>query len=426
MLQTQSTRPAPKTNDMGASREWATRPADERFWTIEDMHQAVVAHKERTIDIPALLSSVEVGSPDRRSLELYTGGDRQTPATFTNFSFGQICERVKAAKPYLTTLPAPIVADCLNYGLSEYGLRTERGPHSVTFEVSPDGRGKQGAVELRCVASEIYNRIWNADITDWLRRLPDLGWRVPPARPNGMPGLQTRAATQDDVLNDQHGFLSINVGDMIAPAGLYASDRDCFAFFVNEEFPIDTGDGQPMSRAFYVSNAEVPGRSFRAKFFGYEHVCGNHIIWGARLMADIRVRHIGTNADEAVDQKGPAQGVHRAVSRVRAERHRGGSSGNARQLQERTPDQGVGAGGSDLAQGSGLEPEDDQPSHRRGNRYDRDAQGQPVLGMGCGAGSHEAQPTDTAHGSARVAGRCGGSGDRTSHGVICSSLTVWW
>jgi len=302
MLQTQSTRPAPKTNDMGASREWATRPADERFWTIEDMHQAVVAHKERTIDIPALLSSVEVGSPDRRSLELYTGGDRQTPATFTNFSFGQICERVKAAKPYLTTLPAPIVADCLNYGLSEYGLRTERGPHSVTFEVSPDGRGKQGAVELRCVASEIYNRIWNADITDWLRRLPDLGWRVPPARPNGMPGLQTRAATQDDVLNDQHGFLSINVGDMIAPAGLYASDRDCFAFFVNEDFPIDTGDGQPMSRAFYVSNAEVPGRSFRAKFFGYEHVCGNHIIWGGRLMADIRVRHVGTNADEAVDQ----------------------------------------------------------------------------------------------------------------------------
>jgi hypothetical protein len=282
-------------NEFEASRQWATRPSDQRFWNIEEMHQAVVSHRERTVDVPALLSSLSVRPTSDQDLWISTGEVEDQVATMSNFSFGQICERVKGHKPYLTTLPAPIVADCLNYGLDKYRRQVERAPHSITFEI--DGND----TELRCIASEIYNRIWNQDITQWLRQLPERGWRVPPARPCPGGDPRARPATEADVLDDKQGFLSVKIGDMIAPAGLYASDRDMFAFFVNEEFKIDDGAGNPMSRAFYVSNAEVPGRSFRAKFFGYEHVCGNHIIWGAKLLGEVRVRHVGDQADRALE-----------------------------------------------------------------------------------------------------------------------------
>ena len=52
----------------------------------------------------------------------------------------------------------------------------------------------------------------------------------------GVDDPAARPATEADVLEDRDGGggLSINISDMIAPAGLYASDRDMFAFLINE------------------------------------------------------------------------------------------------------------------------------------------------------------------------------------------------
>jgi len=84
------------------------------------------------------------------------------------------------------------------------------------------------------MTSEKYTRIWNWEIADRLNEMVEKGWRVPPARP-AMPNQPgTRPATVQDVL-DVAGFLSVNLGDPIAPAGLYASDHDMFAFLVFEK-----------------------------------------------------------------------------------------------------------------------------------------------------------------------------------------------
>jgi hypothetical protein len=82
-------------------------------------------------------------------------------------------------------------------------------------------------------------------VTERLSELPETGWRVPPARLAQGDDRQARPATASDVLDDREGGggLSINLGDMIAPAGLYASDRDMFVFMVNEKNPIEDGRG---------------------------------------------------------------------------------------------------------------------------------------------------------------------------------------
>src|SRR6185436_12730248 len=105
-------------------------------------------------------------------------------------------------------------------------------------------------------------RIWNRDLTERLRELPETGWRVPPARPAQGDDPQARPATASDILDDRKGGggLSINLGDMIAPAGLYASDRDMFGLMM----------------------------------FLYAHVCGNHIVWGAADVREVRIRHVGS------------------------------------------------------------------------------------------------------------------------------------
>jgi hypothetical protein len=83
------------------------------------------------------------------------------------------------------------------------------------------------------------------------------------------------------------------VGDTVAPAGLYASDHDMFVFMVNEDRMIDDGTGHGLGRGFFMWNSEVGSASFGIMTFLYDAICGNHIVWNAREVQEIKVRHIG-------------------------------------------------------------------------------------------------------------------------------------
>jgi len=93
---------------------------------------------------------------------------------------------------------------------------------------------------------------------------------------------------------------SLKVGDKIAPAGLYGSDHDMFAFMVLENRRIEDGTEGGLSRGAFFSNSEVGGGAFRIKSFYYRHVCGNHIVWGNTLIGLLDGDHIvwGNAADQ--------------------------------------------------------------------------------------------------------------------------------
>ena len=87
---------------------------------------------------------------------------------------------------------------------------------------------------------------------------------------------------------------------------LYASDRDVFIFLVDENRPIDV-DGQTYFRGFLTWNSEVGKAAFGLQTFLYSRVCANRIIWGARDVEEIRIRHTSLAPDRFIEQVQPAR-----------------------------------------------------------------------------------------------------------------------
>lgn len=263
---------------MDAHKQWAHRPADERFWTLDEMLDACQHYKDTAVD--ADVSGITLGA-DSQDIWMEHSGQQ---AKLSNWAFEQLAARVKAPAGYLQTLPAPIAAIALQHGLSE---RNASGKSDKVLI------HQNGGCIARAFLSDDYSRIWNADVLRYIQDRTQDGWQVPPAMPSGHYGQRTRKATEDDVLRCRANGWGIQVGDTIAPAGLYASDHDMFVFMVNESVRIEDGSPEGLGRGFFVYNSEVGGGAFKLTAFMYRFVCGNHIVWGAQHVNEMRIVHRG-------------------------------------------------------------------------------------------------------------------------------------
>ncbi|PKO18725.1 hypothetical protein CVU37_04885 [candidate division BRC1 bacterium HGW-BRC1-1] len=284
------TSPASRTvhNNLACFRQWASRPASERFWTIEDLrdHTKGIFDESAEIILPNRLLSVQAVAPSDNPddpgnvlLRAHSG-----PAQFNHWSFGQFCNRLQAPAQYLRTLPAERAADLLNFELGRHADDTAmlwlHGGESDT---------------ALAITSEKYGRIPYVKVCDALLSLPS-EWRVPPARPSG-DDPRSRPATATDVLSGNRIGLSIKEGDLIAPAGVYGDDRSIFVFMVNEERPVSVSPQETLYRGFYIENSEVGNSCLSITIFDYLAICGNHIIWGCRNVQEMRIKHLGEKED---------------------------------------------------------------------------------------------------------------------------------
>lgn len=273
-------------NLMAASNQWASRPADERFWDLDEMDQAMTKWAGECKEAKRQLSQMRV---EARDGEVVLVGPQGNPALFSNYAFGQFSARMGAPASYLRNLPSDLAARNLDYCLS---VRASKGQEAEQANILIH---VNGGLRIQAFTSDRYERIWNAQIVRWAKSLPQ-GWRVAPARPSGQQGERTRIATEADCLRNIHQGLGIKPGMTIAPAGLYASDHDCFIFMVNEDLTVRTPDGRTLSRGFFLKNSEVGDSALVLTMFLYDAVCGNHIVWGAENVREMRIRHIGDPA----------------------------------------------------------------------------------------------------------------------------------
>jgi hypothetical protein len=269
-----------------ACGQWAERPADERFASLPAMLDACRGYSDWACESSVPFSTLRAIGNDQ-SGEVTLTGNAGLEARLTHWAFGKMASYANAPATYLRKLPPTLAANCLNYGLQQRNLSA---PVELLFHHAPHEHRqlplpKMFSVSdkpliLRALTSEKYTRIWNWEVVEHLMPLLEQGWRVPPARPvfGDQPG--TRRATDEDVL-DAQGFLSINVGDWIAPAGLYASAHDMFIFLINERNCIRDGTDAGLSRGVFFENSEVGDKALRCTIFLYRHVCGNHIVWDA-------------------------------------------------------------------------------------------------------------------------------------------------
>ena len=265
-----------------AAKQWSDRPNDERFWDLNEMHDACSEWRSHSAEAHIRSGDVKVTAEGD---EIFLTGPEGIPAKFGNYAFEQTARLAEAPVAYLRRLPPTLAADCLNQGIK---ARVESGKELQLL------MRRNGGLHVRAVTSEKYSRLWNVDVIDKLMPLQNQGWRVPPARP-AHHNARTRIATSADCLANRMTTLGVKPGDEIAPAGLYASDKDCFVFMVNENCPIDDGKGGRLFRGFFMQNSEVGDCAFKISTFLYNGICGNHIVWGAQKLGTIRVVHSGRN-----------------------------------------------------------------------------------------------------------------------------------
>jgi len=270
------------------SSEWFSRPDDERYLSLTELHAAVRGHAERatarTVETKSL--RVEANRDNAEHLALIVPG-RAEPIAPTHWSYGQLCSLVGAPAGYMRQLPAPLAGINL-----QHGLLSHRAELVKTLEAD-DGR-----VELRAVTGPDYGRIWDHELVEAVMRIArngtgDTRWKVP-----GLLDWSTMT---------HNPFVEVTKDTTT----LYASDRDVFLFLVDDAHPIEAGrlpNGDPdlYFRGFYCWNSEVGSKTLGIASFYLRAVCMNRNIWGAEGFEEISIRHSKFAGHRFAHQAAPA------------------------------------------------------------------------------------------------------------------------
>jgi hypothetical protein len=188
------------THLIQAHDQWAIRPNDERFLSLDEMltHMTTV-REESASKITSSRHLTALPDADNKGMQIQIDSDVFTP---THWSFGQVCQRANAPAGYLRNLPSPIASDCINYGL----LFREVDEMGVLLR-------SNGENTLRAATGPNYGRIWNSDVVQALVNRfgngTDGQWKVP-----GEFGKPVPITKQNTTL--------------------FASDRDMFVFLCDE------------------------------------------------------------------------------------------------------------------------------------------------------------------------------------------------
>jgi hypothetical protein len=271
---------------MQAHRQWSSRAPDERFTSLLELQsfKRRVREQSHSTVISSRQLAIEPTPDDVRGL-MVVDDDAHDAVALTHWSFGQLCSLASPGNSPASyfrdvNMPAPVIADCLNYN-----LRFTRGVENVGILLTEDGH----VSELRAVNGPNYGRVWDADIVDLLVEHFGDGitgqWRVP-----GEFG-QRVTVTKDNTT-------------------LFASDRDMFVFLADEDNRIElpgrrAGRSGSFARGFFVWNSEVGKTTLGAGFFLFDYVCCNRIIWGADQYTEIRIRHTKGAPDRWLEEVTP-------------------------------------------------------------------------------------------------------------------------
>lgn len=251
---------------MIASAQWATRPDDQRFETLADLAAAVRGRRMRSRSVDLDLSSITAGQAESGGIQTIALNHGIKQVEPSHWAFSQMAGWIHAPADYLRRLPAPLAVQCINEGIKT--AAAERGALKFMTVSTADDAPAGTLNTLQAVTSTTYGRIWDADSVDCVSRIVE--------RSGGK----------------FHNPLALSrSGGDPRPSGLYASDHDVFMFMIDGGSILEAGPRAELNRGFIVSNSETGARTFNALTFLFNKVCGNHIIWGAKEVRELKIRH---------------------------------------------------------------------------------------------------------------------------------------
>lgn len=278
------------TTLMQANEQWSKRPADQRFVSLLDLQKKVNADRENSIASVISTRKIKVIPHPANPVKGVTIEGSSGLYDPTHWSFGQLASLAGAPAGYLRTLPAPLVADAMNYGLRFNRDAEDVGVLRTKTALDVTGNGDiTEHVELRAATGPRYGRIWNGDIVDSLvQRFGDGlsgDFRVP-----GEFGKAVKVTKENTTI--------------------YGSDRDIFVFLADEVNRVEMSnrrDGQAgsLARGFFVWNSEVGSQTMGIGMFLFDYVCQNRIIWGVKEFKEVRLRHTMSAPERFVEEVAP-------------------------------------------------------------------------------------------------------------------------
>jgi len=236
------------------SKQWASRPDDQRFISIEELHAYNLTKQQAALELGVALDHLRLQATDGDLV--LADPKRNTGATFTHWSFGQLCTRIGAPAGYLRTLPPELAAIPLQWSLEQ-----KREDAKLLMR-------RNGTWTIDAITSGSYGRIFDAEMTQAVIDHVDLAvWKIPVA--SYASSNPKRATT------------------------LYASDRDCFVCLVDDQHPITVPgkEQDTLFRGFICRNSEVGAAAYDLFLFLYRYICDNRIIWGLSDTKQFKIRH---------------------------------------------------------------------------------------------------------------------------------------
>jgi hypothetical protein len=249
-----------------AHREWATRPPDERYTSVQALYEAARARRQH-LDARIVDTGTFRTEAVEDDLVIREMSGRTAP--LTHWSFGQLATLAGAPPQYLRSLPATIASDAINHGLQ----RVPRDHHQVFAEDTAPWT-------VHAITSSRYARVHHDELAS---RVLDLmavhpSWHLP------------------------LGYQDGEYGAALVPSGAYLGDRDLFLFLVDGNRDLDDPTDPTQSglfRGFILRNSDVGAAALTLDLFLFRAVCGNHVIWGFQRVAGFRRRHIGASIQDA-------------------------------------------------------------------------------------------------------------------------------
>lgn len=257
------------TELMIAHKQWASRPADERFTSLHALAAFTAYERDNSVRKVGANRDLTVVPSTTDLYDVALTGKKGNVAQFTHWSFSQLCSLAGVPSSYLrdSAMPGALVADNVNWGLHHH---REVESVSALFRKREDG-----SIALGAVNGPDYGTIWNADISaECVKHFGDGvngAWRIP-----GEFGKRVEPTKENTTL--------------------YASDRDMWLFLADEDRRIEmpdrrSGEAGSLARGFYISNSEVGASRLVLGMFLFDYVCCNRIIWGASQHTEIKIRH---------------------------------------------------------------------------------------------------------------------------------------
>lgn len=273
------------TTEMRLSREWATRPSDERFVSLPALRDMQLALRNKSAVALKHLSELHFEMNHREEQVLLCTSKSQ--AQPTHWAMSQLCSVIGAPAGYIRELPLDVGVQCLNASLEATAKSLPaKDQHSVLLSRgSPDE-----PIRLRALNSDSYGRIWDHQVTTALME----------AVGDGVNG--------DFVVPGEFGK---RVPITQSNTTIYGGDRSMFVFLADEQRRVEIPnrrDGKPggLARGVMVSNSEVGGGTLRLDYMLFDYVCSNRIIWGAQHLSSLKIRHSSGAPERFVYEALPA------------------------------------------------------------------------------------------------------------------------